>query len=115
MKSSKQYKVYLKHILDEIEFLLKTTKDLSFEKFIQDDILKRAVVRSIEIIGEAVKMIPSEVKDKNKQIQWRKISGMRDKLIHHYFGVDYTLVWDVLEKNIPNLKEEITDLMEIDT
>jgi uncharacterized protein with HEPN domain len=90
---------------------LKISKDLTFEKLVNDDILKRSVVRCLEIIGEAIKLIPSEIKDKYKQIEWRKIAGMRDKLIYHYFGVDYALVLDILKKNIPQLEKDISNLL----
>ncbi|TFG02212.1 MAG: DUF86 domain-containing protein [Promethearchaeota archaeon] len=93
------------HIHDEIEYLSINSKGLTFEKFIQDETLKRAFVRSLEIIGEAVKLIPNQVLERYNQIEWKKIAGMRDKLIHRYFGIDYELVWDVIENHIPKLKE----------
>ncbi len=97
----------INHINDEIGYLTIKSKTLTYDEFIRDETLKRAFVRSLEIIGEAVKTIPKQVLEQYKQIEWNKISGMRDKLIHHYFGVDYDLVWDVIDNHIPKLKETI--------
>jgi len=97
----------INHINDEIDYLTIKSKTLTYDEFIRDETLKRAFVRSLEIIGEAVKTIPKQVLEQYKQIEWNKISGMRDKLIHHYFGVDYDLVWDVIDNHIPKLKETI--------
>jgi uncharacterized protein with HEPN domain len=97
----------INHINNEIDYLSIKSKGLTHDKFIKDETLKRAFVRSLEIIGEAVKTIPKQITEQYKQIEWNKIAGMRDKLIHHYFGVDYDLVWDVVENHIPKLKEAI--------
>lgn len=105
MNQSDDYMDKIHHIHDEIEYLSINSKGLTFEKFIQDETLKRAFVRSLEIIGEAVKLIPNQVLERYNQIEWKKIAGMRDKLIHRYFGIDYELVWDVIENHIPKLKE----------
>jgi uncharacterized protein with HEPN domain len=98
---------YLRHILDEIEYIEGILCDLNQKKFFSDETLKRSFVRSIEIIGEAAKKIPSDFKDKHSDIEWKKIAGMRDKLIHDYFGVDYYLVWDVATNKLPELKQKI--------
>ena len=97
----------INHINNEIDYLSIKSKGLTHDEFIKDETLKRAFVRSLEIIGEAVKTIPTQITEQYKQIEWNKIAGMRDKLIHHYFGVDYDLVWDVVENHIPKLKEAI--------
>lgn len=107
MNQSNDYLDKINHINDEANYLITKSKGLTHDYFIKDETLKRAFVRSLEIIGEAVKKIPKHVCEQYTKIEWNKIAGMRDKLIHHYFGVDYDLVWDIIENHIPKLKETI--------
>lgn len=111
---SKQPEEYLKHILKEILYLLASSKDTNEDKFMYDETLQRAYSRSLEIIGEATKKLPKEFTEKYPQIDWSLMAGMRDKLIHHYFGVDYAIVWDVVNNEIPKLKPQIQELIEKD-
>ncbi|NCS89822.1 MAG: DUF86 domain-containing protein [Ignavibacteria bacterium CG2_30_36_16] len=103
----KQDKVYLQHIYDEISFILNECKNLDFNIFIESEIYTRAFSRSLEIIGEAVKSLSSEFKALHDEIEWKKIAGMRDKLIHEYFSVDYEIMWDVIKNKLPDMKTKI--------
>jgi uncharacterized protein with HEPN domain len=99
--------VYLKHILDEIIFLLKTTENLDYDAFLENELYTRAFSRSFEIIGEAVKNLSADFRKKHNDIEWKKIVGMRDKIIHHYFNVDYKILWDAIKNKLPEIKEKI--------
>ncbi|AWK05263.1 DUF86 domain-containing protein [Flavobacterium crocinum] len=108
---SKDTTEYLRHIQDECTYILSVSKNLSFEDFLKDETLKRAVVRSLEIIGEATKKIPSDFKADNDSIQWKNMAGMRDRLIHDYMGVNYTIVWDVMKNKIPEINKLISNFL----
>lgn len=103
---------FLRHILDEIEFLSERCGRLEFSELIEDEVLKRACVRSLEVIGEAVKNLSEDFKERNPEVEWKKIAGLRDKLIHRYFGVDWDIVWDVIKNKLPDLEEKIRRLIE---
>ncbi len=108
----KNYKELLKHILDECDFILsEITPDSKKDDLLDNETLKRAIVRSLEIIGEASKKIPAEVKNQWKGIPWKNMAGMRDKLIHDYFGVNYSIVWDVVKNKVPELAEQIRKVL----
>jgi len=108
---SKEPIEFLKHIADECTYLLSVSKGLSKEAFLDDETLKRAVVRSLEIVGEATKKIPADFKVKWSPIQWKNMAGMRDRLIHDYIGVNYSIVWDVLVNKIPELNSQIQQVL----
>jgi uncharacterized protein with HEPN domain len=102
---------YLQHILDETAYIMSNTEGLGKTSFLEDETLKRAYTRSIEVIGEAVKQLPHELRQKYSVIEWRAMAGMRDRLIHSYFGVDYDIVWDVVINKIPTLDAEIKRIL----
>jgi len=103
--------VYLKHILDAINKIEQYIKKIDENKFSKDTLIQDGVIRQIEIIGEATKNLSEDFRDKHKQVPWKDIAGMRDKLIHGYFGVDINAVWDTVKKDLPNLKAEITRIL----
>lgn len=108
---SKSPTEYLKHILDEIDFLERETQSYTEDQFMRDELKQRAFARSLEIIGEAAKMIPDDFRLNHPQIDWKAFAGLRDKLIHHYFGVDYAIVWDVVIHELPDLKTKLTAIL----
>lgn len=102
---------FLKHIYEECDYLISISENLSKENFLSDETLKRAVARSLEIIGEATKKISVEFKNENSKIEWKSMAGMRDRLIHDYMGINYTIVWDVIKNKIPLLHSQINSVL----
>ncbi|MEM3613862.1 MAG: DUF86 domain-containing protein [Nitrososphaerales archaeon] len=108
----RDYRDYLKDIIDSINDIEDFTKNMNFEEFAKDKKTINAVVRGIEVIGEAAKHIPRSIRDKYPSIPWKKMAGMRDKMIHEYFGVDIKILWKTIKKDIPQLKPLIQNVLE---
>lgn len=108
---NKHDSVYLQHIIDAIKRIEEYTSDVDNRDFTSNHLVQDGVIRQIEIIGEAAKRVSKKLKDNNKHIPWKDIVGMRNKLIHDYFGVDADAVWDTVERDIPYLKTEIQKII----
>ena len=104
--------IFLHHIMDEMVFLEEQCSFTTYEDLIHDEVLKRSVLRSLEVIGEAAKNIPSTFRESHPEIPWKAMAGMRDRLIHAYFSVDWVIVWDVMTHEIPMQKHLIQVLFE---
>ncbi len=105
------YQQYLHDILDAIDDVQAFVGVLQYDQFLQDKKTINAVIRSIEVIGEATKYLPSGFRMRYSDIPWKKMAGMRDKLIHEYFGIDYEILWQVIKKELPTLKKQIHPLL----
>ena len=106
------YRDYILDILTSIQEIEEFVEGMDFEEFVTDRKTINAVIRSLEVMGEAVKKIPSEIRTKYPEIPWKYIAGMRDKLIHEYHSVDLEIIWEVIEKEIPPLKPKFAKILE---
>ena len=104
-------KIFLRHILEEIEFLEGHFPENTEKELLNDPAVQRFSVRSLEIIGEAVKNLSKEFKANNSQIEWKEIAGMRDRLIHRYFTIDLDIVYEVITDRLPELKETVLNAL----
>jgi uncharacterized protein with HEPN domain len=108
----REYRDYLNDILESISDVALFIEDMSYADFSFDRKTIHAVVRSIEIIGEAARHIPKPVKDKAHEIPWKEIIGMRNKIAHEYFGIDNKIVWDTAKRYLPKLKKQLAKLVQ---
>jgi uncharacterized protein with HEPN domain len=105
-------KLYLKDILEAMTSIEKFVEGMDFESFRADDKTSSAVIRKFEIIGEAAKKVPDEIRQDYPWVPWKEMAGMRDRLIHFYAGVDYPLVWKTIKRRLPEVKLHIQKIVE---
>ncbi len=103
----RNYQLFIKDIISAMESIEEFVGDMTLEELKADEKTSSAVIRKFEIIGEAAKHVPPKIRDKYKSIRWKSMAGMRDRLIHAYFGIDYNLVWAAMKTEIPNLKPKL--------
>ncbi len=109
--SKKGVILYFEHILESIDKIERYTDKIELNHFLKNSIIQDAVIRNFEIIGEATKKIPKDIRNQYPDIQWKNMAGMRDKLIHDYIGVDLWAVWGVVEEILPTLKPQIKNII----
>ena len=107
----KDPQIFLKHILESIEWIEKDTEGMQKDDFLKNVPIQDAVIRRIEIVGEAIRNLPPDIKEENKDVSWQDIMDMRNKIIHEYFGVDLELVWEVVKKDTPELKQQVEAIL----
>ena len=107
----REYKAYLRDILEAIDKIERYTENMNFEDFSDNELIQDGVIRNLEIIGEAVKNLPDDIKKDYSEVEWRKIAGLRDILIHAYFGVDLEVIWDIVKNKVPELKEMVREIL----
>ncbi len=108
----REYKDYLVDIIDAIEKAESFVKGMNFESFEKDAKTTFAVIRAFEVMGEAVKKIPSSVRNKHKNLPWKEMAGMRDKLIHEYFGIKPRVVWKTIKRDLPKIKPYLQSILD---
>lgn len=104
--------IFLQHILDSIELIERRMKDVRFQEFDENVDLQDMVIRRLEIIGEAVRNLPQEFRQKHSHVNWQDPAGMRSALIHAYFEVDLSVVWDTITNDLPPFKKQVEKLFE---
>src|SRR4030067_2120836 len=109
--STRNDKAYLSHIADAMSDIKRFMKNVTKEEFLENREKQYAVLRALEIIGEATKNVSKEMKAENTEVNWNDIAGMRDRLIHQYFGVNLDLVWATVKKNLPELENQISKML----
>ena len=107
----RNYRLFVRDILDCIEKIDELIGNMDLDRFIQDDKTKSAVVRKLEIIGEAAKNIPRQIRQNYRELPWTDMAGMRDKIAHFYFGIDHSIVWEVIKRRLPEMKPVIKKIL----
>jgi len=107
----RDHRSFLQDILDSIDRIENYTADLEFEEFKNNSLVIDAVTRNLEIIGEATKNIPEEIKEKYSEVPWKEMAGMRDKIIHGYFDIVYTTLWETIKNDLPPTRPQIEEIL----
>jgi uncharacterized protein with HEPN domain len=110
--SSRHPKLLLEDILESAEKIINYTQSLTYNDFIADSKTIDAVIRNFEIIGEAANRLPDELKDNNNEIDWHKIRGLRNRIVHAYFGINYSIIWSIIEDYLATLIAQIKKLID---
>ena len=109
---SREFFDYLRDIIDAVDKIEKFTEGIDSEGFYADDKTSYAVIRALEIIGEATKKVPQNIKEGYPKVPWREMAGIRDKLIHDYFGVNLEVIWRTVQEDLPTLKPRILQILQ---
>jgi uncharacterized protein with HEPN domain len=107
----RDYKVSLADLLEAAEWIETYVAGMTLEQFRADRKTRDAVVRNLEVVGEAVKNVPQDVRGRYPHVPWQRIAGLRDILIHEYFGIDEEIVWDIVQNKLPSLKDQVTAIV----
>jgi uncharacterized protein with HEPN domain len=107
----RDYRIFLQDVLDAIVNVAEFVGAMTLDEFRADKKTLHAVVRNLEVIGEAVKCVPPEIRQRCPAVPWQRIAGLRDILIHHYFEIDVDIVWDVVKNKLPELKQHFQDIL----
>ncbi len=108
----KNHKLYIEDILEAVDKVERYTRGLTYEAFAKNDMAADAVIRNLEIIGEASRNIPGDIRQKFPDIPWKRMIGLRNIAIHEYFGVDLSIIWEIISKNLPETKPKIEAMLE---
>ena len=107
----REYKLYIEDILLAMDKIERYTKGFSYVSFMKDEMVVDAVVRNLQIIGEATRNIPEDVKGRSSHIPWQRMTGLRNIIVHEYFGVDLTMIWEIITENLPDTKPAIQEML----
>ena len=102
---------FIEHILDSINAIEDFSKGITKEELTSNRLRQSAIVREMEIIGEAIKNISKKTRSKYNEVRWKEIVGTRDKIVHHYFGIDFNIIWDIIKKHLPLLKKQMKEIL----
>lgn len=108
--SKREANLLIEDIIDSAQKILDYTSNMSFDEFLKDAKTIDAVIRNFEIIGEAANRLPDSFKDQNSQIDWARLRGFRNRIVHHYFGIDYSIVWMIKQNYLPELLQKLANI-----